>query len=592
MPNWTSVAILQLSELIIAQIAAGEVIESPVAVIKELVENSIDAGAKNIEVLLRDMGMTSLQVRDDGAGISLDDLPLALASFATSKISSSDDLFQIVSMGFRGEALSSIRSVAKVTIESRQAGADRSWKITGEGDLISKPEPCALPAGTRVLVENLFFNVPIRKKFLQSDAKIKQAIVELVTSYAVSYPEIGFKCAIEDDQVINLPPETGLSGRLDQVYQGSFMKSMNPVYYEDQSTYEMKIQGYISGSGSYHSRAVFVKFFVNRRPVIYPPLLRLLKKAYGELLPPGKFPAAFLFVEIDPAAIDVNVHPQKKEIRFKDEALVSEAVYTSILRGVENKGSVDVSFKLRQAVKKSSLSGGGDNVSYTPLLEFETPAYVSDVNKNISYGEPTRAAQTGERSIVLPEVIHSRLFDTFILASSREGIFLIDQHTAHERIQYEKYLEKIRRGEVGKQTLLAPVVVELSPAEKNLLQDNYNRIGKLGFDLEDFGPAGIKINSAPTYLFKGQESEGIRVLLNILSGDDKINQEILFDHMAKSLSCRSAIKKGEQASLEDYSEIIEKLYRCQQPLRCPHGRPTVIHLSKNDILGLFNRPTV
>ncbi|MDH4263735.1 MAG: DNA mismatch repair endonuclease MutL [Spirochaetia bacterium] len=588
-------AIHKLTDLIIAQIAAGEVIESPVAVVKELIENSIDAGSKKIEIYLRDMGMTSLQVRDDGKGIGHDDLPLALESFATSKINSSDDLFEINSMGFRGEALSSIRSVSKVTIESKLEGSDRAWKIYGEGDFISKPESCALPSGTRILVENLFFNVPIRKKFLHSDVKIKQSIIELLISYAISYPETGFVCTIDDDQVLNSPPSESLYERLEQIYSNSFMKSMTPFYFKDhENDTNIKIEGYLSGSGFYHSRSIFIKFFVNRRPVIYLPLIKLLKKAYGELLPPGKFPAAFIFVEIDPSVIDVNVHPQKKEIRFKDDAHISDAVYKSILRGIENKGSVNISHKLRFGIKNITNRDSNLEKSYNQSLEFDTPIYVSEINKPV-IEVPLQLKSEGlkyKSKINQPEMIHSRLFDTFILASSREGVFLIDQHTAHERIQYEMYLKKIRQNEASKQTLLSSVVVELSPSEKILLNGNFKVINDFGFDIEDFGPAGIKITSVPSYLARGQESEGIRVLLNILSGDAGINQEIMFDHMAKSLSCRSAIKKGEQASLEDYSEIIGKLYECEHPFRCPHGRPTVIHLSKNDILGFFNRPTV
>jgi len=578
-------SIHKLTDLIIAQIAAGEVIESPSAVIKELLENSIDADSRKIEVNLVDMGMTSIQIRDDGKGIVPEDLPLALESFATSKIHSSDDLFRIASMGFRGEALSSIRSVSRITMESKVSELNHAWKIYGEGDFISQPQPCALPSGTRVVVENLFFNVPIRKKFIQNDIKLKQSIIELVISYAIAYPEIGWICSIDDEQLLNLPLASNLSQRLDQVYSGNFMKSMNPVYFELNG---LKIQGYLSGSGVFHSRPVFIKFFVNQRPVTYAPLLKLLKRAYGELLPPGKYPAAFLFIDVDPADIDVNVHPQKKEIRFKDEALVDDVVYKSILKGIENRGSVDVSYKLRQTLKKDPLSS---NIPmYTQSLNFDTPLYASDVNQKINVASDTFHRNVNLEDRIQPELIHSRLFDTFILATSRSGVFLIDQHTAHERIQYEMYLEKIKNNEVIQQTLLMPVVMELSPSEKSILSGNSDRISKFGFDLEDFGPAGIKINSVPAYILKGEEGEAMRVLLNLLSSDDHTSQEVLFDHMAKALSCRTAIKKGEQASLLDYSEIIEKLYQCNQPLRCPHGRPTVIFLSKNDILGLFNRP--
>ena len=578
----------KLTDLVIAQIAAGEVIETPVAAIKELVENSIDAGAKNIEIQLRDLGLTSLIVRDDGKGMDVQDLPLALESFATSKIHSSDDLYNIVSMGFRGEALSSIRSISRVTIESKLAGANRAWKITGEGQTISAPQPCALPSGTRVIVENLFFNVPIRKKFLHGDAQIKQSIMELIISYAISHYHLGFKCAIDEELLVNTPIAKSLSERLEQVYSRTFMNSMVPVYHEDIPDNKIKIHGYLSGSGFYHSRAVFIKFFVNNRPVVFAPLVRLLKKAYGELLPSGKFPSAFIFIDIDPNAIDVNVHPQKKEIRFKDETEISNAVFRALSRGIENRGSVDIGHKLRKISRNHPAATTSENPLYALPLELNHPLHVNDGGK-IVFQEP-QVLNSHRKNILRPEIIHSRLFNTFILASSGEGIFLMDQHTAHERIQYEKYLMKIRKNEISKQALLVPIVIDLSPSEKNLLENNFARISEFGFDLEDFGPAGIKINSVPAYLVKGEESDAIRILLTALSQDNKINAEILFDNMAKSLSCRSALKKGEQASLQDYSEILEKLYTCEQPLRCPHGRPTIIHISKNDILDLFNRP--
>lgn len=578
-------SIHKLTELIIAQIAAGEVIESPVAVVKELLENCIDAGARKIEVTLHDMGMESIQVRDDGKGISYADLPLALESFATSKIDSSDDLFHIVSMGFRGEALSSIRSISRVTIESKKYDSDRAWKIVGEGDYISKQESCALPSGTRVVVENLFYNVPIRKKFLENEVKIRQSMIELLVSYAVSYPEIAFVCNIDNEQVMNAPVAEKLITRLEQIYSENFMKSMVPCYFEAPG---LKIHGFLSSSGFVHSRSIFIKLFVNRRPVVYPMLVKLLKKAYGELLPPGKFPAAFLYAEIDPVDIDVNVHPQKKEIRFKDETKVSDSLFNAILGGIEKKGSVDVSFKLRQASNK--VQNNFRSEPYLQTLDFKIPLHVSESGQKMPDVTETSSRKSDIENFVRPEVIHTRLFDTFILASSREGVFLFDQHTAHERIQYEKYLQKIKNNEISEQVLLSPIVVELSPSEKSILEGNSDMIIKFGFDLEDFGPAGIKINSVPSYLVKGEETDAVRVLLNILSGDAKISQETMFDQMAKSLSCRTALKKGEQASLQDYSEIIEKLYKCEHPFRCPHGRPTVIHLSKNDILGLFNRP--
>ncbi|MDH4199643.1 MAG: DNA mismatch repair endonuclease MutL [Spirochaetia bacterium] len=567
----------KLPDLIIAQIAAGEVIESPAAVVKELIENSMDARADKIEIVVEDAGLASIQIRDNGTGILREELSLALESFATSKIQNSDDLFNISSMGFRGEALSSIRSVSHVTIESKTAESEYAWKITGEGNLVSKPEPSALPDGTRIIVKNLFYNVPVRKQFLAKEKKINHDILELVTSYATVRPEISFICSIDGKQLIHFPARNSVSERLTQIYENTFMKSMTPLYYKEPS---LNIQGYTSGSGFFHSRPVFIKFFVNQRPVHYAPLFKILKRAYGELLPPGKFAAAFLMLEIDPELIDVNVHPQKKEIRFKDEMHINEIIYNAINRALENRGTIDISRKFANLQKAQP-----DKVGYTPsFLDFSPPLLVKEDAPHIEAGTPSSNIQ------FFPEIIHSRIFDTFILASSRDGVFLIDQHTAHERIQYESYLEKLKNRKIVRQRLLNPASINVSPSEKKLLQDSMTILNGMGFEIEDFGPAGIKIFSVPEYLAEGEEQEALRTIINIISEQTELPGEVLFDSLAKSLACKSAVKKGDQISLKDYPEIIARLYKCKNPLRCPHGRPTVIHFSKKNIFEFFNRP--
>jgi DNA mismatch repair protein MutL len=572
-------SIHKLPDLIIVQIAAGEVIESPVAVVKELIENSIDAKANKIEITLEDNGLSTIQVRDNGTGIEPGELSLALESFATSKIKNSDDLFNIMSMGFRGEALSSIRSISQVTIESKTVNSEHAWQITGEGDNISEPEPSALPEGTRIIVKNLFYNVPIRKKFLAAENKISQDILEIVTSYAIAHPEITFICNMQEKQFLNFAAQNSISERLNQIYQPSFMTSMSALYYEEPA---LKIQGYISGSGFFHSRPVFIKSFVNTRPIHYSPLHKIIKKAYGELLPPGKHAAAFLFFNIEPDLIDVNVHPQKKEIRFKNEQRINEVIFNAINRAIENKGTIDISHKLiNYRQPEAAIKKEYNNLA----LDFQTPLLVREASlENVALDTKS------ENILFSPEIIHSRIFDTFILASSRDGVFLIDQHTAHERIQYEYYLAKLKNREVVNQSLLNPVSVNISPSEKKILLEGIRIANELGFEIEDFGPAGIKILSVPEYLAEGEEPEALRILINKISGGSELPDEIIFDSLAKSLSCRSAVKKGEQVSLKDYPEIIAKLYKCKNPLRCPHGRPTVIHFSKKDIFGFFNRP--
>lgn len=615
----------KLSDTLISQIAAGEVIISPVEAIKELLENSLDAQAQRIEIFVTQGGLANIQVRDDGDGIEPQDLPLALASFATSKIDTVDDLFNIYTMGFRGEALSSIRSVSSIQIESRRRGAEGAWKISGEGETISEPQASPLPAGTRIVVDNLFFNVPIRKKFLKKENSLNKEISDLVVDYALAHPNIAFNLHIDSKSRLDLAPAKNLTQRIEHLFGYDFAEKLIPAYAEKDDT---QLEGYISNFHSHHSRSNFIRLFINSRPVNYRPLLSILRSAYGELLPPGKFPAALLFLNLPPDLIDVNVHPQKKEVRFRDSSAIDAFLRSSLLKTIEGGGAI-------QARKLANLKGPkrrpwehhpndlappqtsdpenrqgettGQGFTSTPPknsappqeqnLDFQPPLVLREAFELYGRGSQSEEPLSGEK----PRFIHTTLFDTIIVATSQDGLYLIDQHTAHERIQYERFLQKLATpkaaaatleedtGRAPSQSLVDPIPIQLTPGDRLLLESHAWELRQVGFALEDLGPAGAALGEIPAYL-KAREAEGaLHSALAFFDKNPEGDLPALFDHIAKSLACRSAVKKGESLPQASHAELIERLYQCKNPARCPHGRPTVVRLDQSEIFSLFKR---
>ncbi|MES0490320.1 MAG: DNA mismatch repair endonuclease MutL [Leptospirales bacterium] len=571
--------IRKLSDLVVSQIAAGEVIESPAGAVKEILENALDAKADKIEIFLRGGGLESIQVRDNGTGMGKEDLPLAVESFATSKIEKLDDLYTVRSMGFRGEALSSICSVSRVSIESKTKTAKNGWKIVAEAGNISPVEACPFgDSGTRVIVDNLFFNVPIRKKFLNSEKKIRREVQEIITSYALAWPSISFTYNQEGKEIFRFPAKENLLDRVAQVFGMEFNTRLLPVYVEEEGH---TLEGYISGLDFFHSHNSFLRFFINKRKVFYKPLTSILRRAYGELLPPGKYPAAVLFLNTDTEELDVNVHPQKKEVKFKNPEQVERKVYLAIKAAIEGDGNIPSSHFIktteRVAKKHQTVYEQGD-------LNLRPPLVVKDGTPDLEYGAPVENEVLGR-----PSTIHGTLYDTLVMASSPEGIYLIDQHTAHERIRYEEILAKLETSEPPRQALMDPVSFYPSPEKIEALLEGTPILEKLGFEFEDLGPAGYRLAAVPSYVRSGEEENSLELALSLLDKDINLTPAQLFDRLAKSMACRSAIKKGDSATTYELSRLIEKLYKCKNPARCPHGRPTVIFMGKKDLFGFFKR---
>lgn len=571
--------IKKLSETLVSQIAAGEVIESPAAIIKELVENSLDAGADELDIRIAGDGFEEIQIRDNGHGILAEDLPLAVESFTTSKISSLDELLSAATMGFRGEALGSIASVSRLRIESRSRGADIAEAVTVD-ERGKTSEPSALERGTRVVVRDLFYNVPVRREYFANLARVRKEIVAIITNLAVANYRVRFRYQLGHDEPVQLEKRERLIDRLKDIWGESIGNDVLPVYEQEG---DLELSGYISKFYFYRNQASESRFWVNNRPVLYKPLVSLLRGIYGELMPKGRFPFTALFLTLPSRDVDVNVHPQKREIRFRHEPRVTAFLRTALSRVIAAAGGISAASMVRIAAPRPApdvTEQDSAPADFRPQSLFSAPAAVAAE----TMGQIHEAA-------LFPEhlVLHSRIFNTFIVATSDEALYLIDQHTAHERINYERQLALLAaRGNIS-QRLALSLTLPVSVFEKNRILDVAPSLSALGFECEDLGPAGYVLKAVPDFVETGEEITAFRKALDICAGSGERTPAELFDQLAKDLSCKFAIKKGENASLRDFEDLLVELRRCQNPMRCPHGRPTIVRIDEREIFAYFKR---
>lgn len=572
--------IRKLDDQLIAQIAAGEVIESPAAIIKELVENAIDAGAHDIDIRIEGDGFGEIQVRDDGQGIYAEDLPLAVTSFATSKIASLDELIAAQTMGFRGEALGSIAAVSRLKIESRQKDASLGAAIAvDESGMHSEASP--IEKGTRVIVRDLFYNIPVRRDYYQNAHKIRRQVSETLTQLTVAHPEIAFRYRLGEEDPVVLPACQNLLERLGGIWGAKLGADLLPLFHEADG---LMLEGYISKFYFYRTHASDMRLWVNQRPVQYKPLTMLLRNAYGELMPKGKFPFAALFLSVAPREVDVNVHPQKREVRFKNEVTVQNFLRQAFTRTIGAEGGIAAASMVRMPT-----TAGSAPVTLPKRLTGLDPKSVAR--------EESLFAPGGTLSIAEPEigvfpqnlVLHARLFNTFIVATGEDGLYLIDQHTAHERINYEHFQDLLAAKKDITQRLVHPLPVGSGIFSRDRIRNAGERLRSLGFEVGDLGPAGFSLQAVPGYVETGEETSALETALAAIEASGEAETSDLFDQLAKDLSCRHAIRKGETASLTDFRELIDRLKTCRMPLRCPHGRPTVVRIDEKEVFAYFKR---
>jgi DNA mismatch repair protein MutL len=570
-----------------SQIAAGEVIERPASVVKELVENSLDAGAHFISIHIEAGGRRLIEVSDDGSGIAPDELPLAVARHATSKLTYAEDLFHISTLGFRGEALASIGSVAQLTITSRLAGAELGARLRVEGGQAGSVQPFGAPAGTLIRVENLFYNVPARLKFLKNDATERTQIDALVTRYALAYPQVRFQLKQETRLALQTSGNGERREVLGALYGPDIARQMLEVLAEFD---DLRVTGFISPITLTRSNRKEITLFVNGRPVQDPSLTTALLQAYHNLLMVGRFPMAVLFLEIPYESIDVNVHPTKAEVRFRDRDQVFSGVQRAVRRALLAYTPIP---DLQASTSNFPVwRYPGDFPARQADLTWEMAADLKNAGQDKDLAaQITPSQDTGQSSLPGGGVplmrLVGQLASTYLVAEGPDGLYLIDQHAAHERILFERFMSQL--SSIPSQRLLQPVPVDLPPAAARLLGEQLPLLSQLGFDIEPFGPNTYLVRGIPTLLAGGPVAEAVRVVVEDFEEDETpLKAEVEARTIARVCK-RAAVKAGHTLSTEEQRALLNDLEACQSPRTCPHGRPTMIHISVDLLERQFGR---
>lgn len=572
-----------LPDEIASQIAAGEVVERPASVVKELLENAIDAEAKHINIIVKEAGKGLIELSDDGTAISAQDLPLAIARHATSKLSTAEELFQIETLGFRGEALASIGSVSRLSIISRTREANSGLKIVVEGGHAKTPQPIGAPAGTVVRVEDLFFNVPARKSFLRTDRTERRQIDILVNRYALAYPEIRFQLLQEERISLQTSGKGDRREVVASIYGVETAKNMIEVVSEDEN---LQVTGFISPTTLTRSNRSEIHFFVNGRPIQDASLTTALVQAYHTMLMVGRYPMAVLFIKMPPNLVDVNVHPTKAEVRFRDRNLVFRAIGRAARKA------------LLAHTPVSSIHGP-NHVRWSP----NWGAYSSDHKKtdptwemanDLEYSTAltTTSGEQNQPSFSKGAVPLLRLIGqvalTYLIAEGPDGLYLIDQHAAHERVLFERLMSQ-KESEIPSQTLLEPVTVEMSIASARLIEDQLKILNDLGFRVDNFGTNMFIIRGIPTLLSNMEPSAALMALVEDFEEDETPLKGEIEAKIVARICKKAAVKAGMVLSSEEQKVLLTDLESCQAPRTCPHGRPTMIHLSVELLEKQFGR---
>ncbi len=573
-----------LSTEVASQIAAGEVIERPASVVKELMENALDSGAKSVTISVEEVGRRMIEVADDGSGIASDELALAVSRHATSKLSKAEDLFRISTLGFRGEALASIGSVSRMTVTSKIVSSKAGARIRIEGGGEGKVEVVGAPVGTVVRVEDLFYNVPARLKFLKADVTERRAIDNLVTRYALAYPNVRIKLAEGKTMTLQTSGDGDRRAILAALYGVEIAKQLLEITAQDDG---LGLSGYISPTALTRSNRKDITIFVNGRWVQDTPLTSAFIQAYHTLLMVGRYPLGAVFIDIAPEDVDVNVHPAKAEVRFKDQDRVFGFVQRSVRRGLLAYAPVpSVAPALWGARNESSKQVG---IDWTIAHD---DAKVENANPDMD-GEAIGFPPSQVEGSVLNRVPLLRLIGqigtTYLVAEGPDGLYLIDQHAAHERILFEKLMVQHDMHKIPSQSLLTPAVVTLPLQSANLLVSQLPTLNHFGFDVEEFGPNTFQVRAMPALFAGSDPSAALRAIVEDFEEDEAPLQNEVEKKLAARVCKRLAVKAGQTLSPEEQRALLTDLENCDSPRTCPHGRPTMIHLSVEMLERQFGR---
>lgn len=597
---------------LVNQIAAGEVVERPASVVKELVENAIDAGATSIEVRLADGGKSLITITDNGKGMSPEELPLAVERHATSKLPD-EDLFHINFLGFRGEALPSIASVARLTIISRIQGAESAWKIEVNGGEKSQPVPAAHPVGTRIEVRDLFYATPARLKFLKTTASETTQCVDIINRIALANPQIAFYLFEGEKKKIALPACNGdfFDARLERLSEVMGREFGENSIMIDAGRDSVRISGYVSLPTLNKANSLSQFLFVNNRPVRDKLLLGAIRGAYQDVLATSRYPMCALFFDVEPRYVDVNVHPAKAEVRFFDNALVRGLLVSAIRNGLNLHANRSVnSVNLEELVQDRLPDFGNNKCLESGMLrehQYQPTPQISRIYQSLNNG--------GRRQAELPELerkfsvrvenvedvversdvgvlglAKAQFHDTYIISQTEDSIIITDQHAAHERIVMEKLKEGLTAGKTVTQMLLIPEIVELEAAEKNRILEAAEEFEKLGLVLEEFGPSAVIVREIPA-LIRDADVKGLVVDIAQQMAEWGNGFELTekLHLVCATIACHGSVRAGRRLNADEMNRLLRDMEKTPHSGQCNHGRPTYVELKIRDIAKLFDR---
>ena len=600
-----------LPERLVNKIAAGEVVERPASVVKELVENSLDAGADRIEIIIEKSGAKLIKIVDNGCGIPEDQIEIAFSRHATSKISEFNDLDRITSYGFRGEALPSIASVSQLRMVSRTSDSEVGTEIIHEGGVLHSKQPVAAPPGTSIEVQNIFFNTPARRKFLKAESTEARHISRVAMALALGRYDVGLSYQLNGRQVFSLPPGQSLGERVSALLAPGkkfidISGEMGPI----------RVEGFVGMPDMAQKNRNSQFIFINGRSIQSPQLSHAFALGFGELLPKGNFPIGALLLTIDPAEVDVNVHPAKTEVRLSRDREIHDTLYRLIKEGLRQDGlmpSLQIPGPPAGSEEQASTSAHRDWPSHkipgvtqyagrnTEFLDEiykgvapEEPPAPSVVRVDTSTGEilESEAASSPGPSHVEepPEGLRliGRFDDLYLLFQSGDELLVVDQHTAHERVLYEEMLKKMDNQGGTAQQLLLPVQVEFSPEQMVVFEEAREGLNHSGFGAEPFGGCTVRIEAVPSVLARKSPEKALRAVVDDIASLRKAGFD-LTKAIAQSVACRSAVMAGDKLTDREAVGLVERLRKCENMYSCPHGRPTFIKLTRTDLDKQFGR---
>lgn len=588
-----------LDDQTINKIAAGEVVERPVSVVKELTENAIDAGSTSVSIEIKGGGIDSIRVTDNGTGINREDIPLAFLRHATSKIHSAEDLAGISSLGFRGEALSSVASVSKVEVMTKTKDSILGYRYRISGGRELSFDEAGVPEGTTIIVKDLFYNTPARRKFLKSSATEGNYITELVEKLILSHPDISFKFTSDGRVRLASDGSGDIKACIYSVFGRQSVTAMTDIEYVSENC---SITGFVGKPETARQNRNHELFFVNGRCVKSKILSQAVEEAYKPYLMLHKFPFVILYYDIPTELLDVNVHPAKTEIRFMEERLVSSVTITSVTEGITKKELI--SDALRQESEERVVPDMPEPFEHNlikPSDKSPAPARIPTRESEISYSRPVSypegkpEQETLFKEGFLSEDNHSKhriigqVFDTYWIIEYEDKMYIIDQHAAHEKVLYERFSKQIVQNSVISQMISPPFIVTLSPSEEEVVRQYISEFAEIGFTIEHFGQKEYALSSVPVELFGMSPHDYFLSVLDDIAENRPNKQPAQIKDRIATMACKAAVKGNMRMSYTEADALISQLFTLDNPYNCPHGRPTVISFSQSDLEKLFKR---